>query len=157
MQHLRQTLTLRLPFELVDLNLPFERLMAANARHCRPKQPIEWAFAMSRPERRFANGLLSRKRNLWLFRCNQRHFCGDFIVIDMSSHQPDQRSVWAIELKSGHGLKIGGRLGFQMRNAQAAVDQLADDGIIIGGSEFTTVYGDYGATLDWLRDMQCGR
>jgi hypothetical protein len=82
----KQPLTLRLPFAMVDRHLRLEQILAADpSRSWAQSLPLLAVFALTRPEKRFACQLLQRKRNIWLFRCNQRGFCGDFIAVDMSA------------------------------------------------------------------------
>ena len=105
----KQSLTLRLPFAMVDRHLRLEQILVADpSRSWAQSLPLLAVFALTRPEKRFACLLLQRKRNIWLFRCNQRGFCGDFIAVDMSAELPRQRSVVVIELKVGAGLRFGG-------------------------------------------------
>lgn len=83
-------------------------------------------FEMRTQERAFARSLLARKRNLWLFRCNQRCFCGDFAVVDMSSQNPAARPVFVVELKMGAPLQVGVKPGTQLGNWRAAVAYMAE-------------------------------
>ena len=41
-------------------------------------------YALKSDEKPFLRELLRRKRNVWAFRCDQRRFAGDFVVVDMS-------------------------------------------------------------------------
>ena len=105
----KQPLTLRLPFAMFDRNHRLERILAADrTRSWAQSWPLVEAFSLSRPEKRFARQVLERKRNLWLFRCNQAAFCGDFITVDMSARHPRERTAAVIELKSGARLRLGG-------------------------------------------------
>ena len=89
-----QPLTLRLPFSMADRHLRLEQILTADpSRSWAQSQPLLACFALTRPEKRFARRLLERKRNVWLFRCNQRGFCGDFIAVDMSDGRPEMRPV----------------------------------------------------------------
>ena len=109
-------------------------------------------FALTRPEQRFAHRLLRRKRNVWLFRCNQRGFCGDFIAVDMSADLPRRRSVVVIELKQGAGLRLGGAgAGNQLQGAHKAVAELAETvGLVTNNTPITLACGDGDKVLDWL-------
>ena len=90
----KQPLTLRLPFAMVDRHLRLEQILAADpSRSWAKSLPLLAVFALTRPEKRFACRLMQRKRNIWLFRCNQRGFCGDFIAVDMSADLLRLRSV----------------------------------------------------------------
>tara|TARA_B100000609_G_scaffold116456_1_gene92675 strand:- start:206 stop:574 length:369 start_codon:yes stop_codon:yes gene_type:complete len=83
-------------------------------------------FAFRNDEKRFVKELLSRKKNLWCFRTNQQKFCGDFVIIDMSSPCPKKREVYVLDLKRGARLKSGGGgAGIQFKNARLAVEEIA--------------------------------
>lgn len=103
-------------------------------------------FALSGPETAFARRLLERKRNLWLFRCHQRRFCGDFAVVDMSA-PIGRRTAWVIELKQGAVLRadVG---GIQLQQVEAALQELA--GVIEPVTRYRTVLGGTAAVTDWL-------
>jgi len=138
---------------MTDRHLRLEQILAADrSRSWAQSLPLLACFALSRPEKRFAQHLLERKRNLWLFRCNQRGFCGDFIVVDMSAARLDLRSVVVIELKSSAGLTFGGGgAGIQFRQAQAAVDELAETtGVIAKDAPTMLACGDGEVVLDWI-------
>ena len=149
----QQRLTLRLPFAMTDRHLRLEQVLATErSRSWAQSLPLLACFALSRPEKRFAQRLLERKRNLWLFRCNQRGFCGDFIVVDMSAARPDLRVTVVIELKSGAELTFGGGgAGVQFRQARAAVDELAETTGVIGKDASTMLAcGDGELVLGWI-------
>jgi hypothetical protein len=101
-------------------------------------------FALGGPELDFARELLLRRRNLWLYRTNQRHFCGDFVAIDMSA--PRDRRAYALELKLGAALRhdVG---GVQFAGLDDAIAELAP---VIGAGAVTTAQGDGDAILGWL-------
>jgi hypothetical protein len=83
-------------------------------------------FAFKNDEQRFARVLMEKKSNLWLFRSNQRAFCGDFIVVDVSSPDPARRRAFVVDLKRGARVKVGGGgAGVQLRGAASAVRELA--------------------------------
>ena len=102
-------------------------------------------FEVSPRERAFARAVLTRKRNFWLFRCNQRRYCGDFMLVDMSSPSPSLRRVLAVELKLGAPLQVGARPGRQLANwrlataeigkRHAIIDPACDAELLIGSSE----------------------
>jgi hypothetical protein len=148
-----QPLTLRLPFAMVDRHLRLEQILAADpSRSWAQSQPLVARFALTRPEKQFARRLLERKRNIWLFRCSQRGYCGDFIVVDMSAGRPELRPVVVIELKSGVRPTIGGgAASLQLRKAGAAVAELAKAGNVIAkDTPITLVCGDYQLVLEWI-------
>ena len=146
-------LTMRLPFAMVDQGLNLQQIVAAGGEPWAQGRLLFSAMSMSGPEKRFARGLLTRKRNLWLFRCHQRRFCGDFITVDMSAKKPDHRRVCAIELKRSAELAINGACGIQLRRASEAVRSVGETGIIAQANCFTTVVGDYQAVLSWLLNV----
>ena len=149
-----QPLTLRLPFAMVDRHLRLEQILAADpSRSWAQSLPLLTAFALTQPEKRFACRLLERKRNLWLFRCNQRRFCGDFIAVDMSADLPRRRSVVVIELKSGVGLRFGGAgAGNQLQRVGAAVTELVEtEGVIAKDAPVTLACGDGDEVLEWIK------
>lgn len=106
-------------------------------------------FAMSRREEQFVRALLLKKRNLWIYRCHQQRYCGDFVVIDMSDPNPGNRSVYLIELKARAPLKIGSG-GLQVRNADKAMEVLRGLGRIDRNVRAAILTGDKDAVLSRL-------
>jgi len=102
------------------------------------------AYAFRNDEAVFARELLTRATQMWLFRTNQRRFCGDFVVVDMSSPDPDARRAWVIDLKRGARLKLGGGgAGVQLVNASGALAEIARcTGVLSGTSSAEKVVGD---------------
>jgi len=137
--------TLRLPF-WAAARFRLEQIIVSQLR-C--PWSLGWElremFALGGPEREFARALLGRRRNLWLYRTNQRHFCGDFIAIDMSARR--DRRVHALELKHGEPVRhdVG---GIQFGGLDDAIAELAP---IIGAGAVMTTQGDGDAILQWLR------
>lgn len=79
-------------------------------------------FAFKSDEYFFARELVVHKPNFWVFRCNQKAFCGDFLVVDMSAPKAADRSLWLLDLKEGCPLHDGaGPAGAQMIRAARAV------------------------------------
>jgi len=101
-------------------------------------------FALTGPETEFARELLSRRRNVWLYRTNQRQFCGDFVAIDMSARR--DRRTYALELKLGEALRtdVG---GVQFARLPDALAELA---AVTGNGPVVTVQGDAAAILRWI-------
>ena len=148
-----QPLTLRLPFAMADRYLRLEQILAADtSRSWARCLPLLAAFALSQPERQFAKRLLERKRNVWLFRSNQRQFCGDFIAVDMSAGIARQQPVSVIELKLGAELRFGGGgAGNQLQRAGAAVTEIAViEKVITSDVAVTLICGDGDAILEWI-------
>ncbi|WP_438016836.1 hypothetical protein WMF18_39570 [Sorangium sp. So ce315] len=108
------------------------------------------AFAFKADEDRFARGLMDRRTELWLFRSNQRAYCGDFLAVDMSSPWPARRRSYVIELKRGMPVRVGGgAVGLQLRNAASAVQGLAQQGDVLGDeAAYVTVSGDGTAIVE---------
>lgn len=153
MTNANQPLTLRLPFAMADRHLRLEQILAAvPSRSWKQSLPLLSVFSLSRPEKQFARRLLQTKRNLWLYRCNQRRFCGDFLAVDMSSDLLRLRPVLAIELKSGAELRFGGSgAGNQLQRIDAAVNELVQTECVIGkDSRITLACGDGNQVLNWL-------
>jgi hypothetical protein len=99
------------------------------------------AFAFKNDERAFARELLERRTELWLFRSNQRAFCGDFVAVDMSSPEPSHRRAFVLELKLGERLRVG-RGGVQLRNAADAVRDAGQAGVLGASAGFEVLTGD---------------
>ena len=102
------------------------------------------AFAFKADEHAFARELLSRRTEIWLFRANQRAFCGDFLAVDMSNPRRARRRAYVIELKRGMPVRIGGgAVGLQLQNADRAVKALARERGLLGDeATCVTVSGD---------------
>jgi hypothetical protein len=110
------------------------------------------AFAFKNDERSFARELLERRTELWLFRSNQRAFCGDFVAVDMSSPEPSLRRAFVLELKLGERLRVG-RGGVQLRNAADAVRDAGRGGVLGAGAGFEVLTGDARNLLGYLEEM----
>ncbi len=144
-------LTLRLPFSLMDVGFYFYAAIMKGARvSLREAREIGPAFEVSEPERRFVKTLLQEKRNLWLYRCHQRYFCGDFIVVDMSSNDLDARRVVVLELKERHPVRSGPVGTGQTRFADAALAELVADQVISGASQLQFVVGGSHEMVAWF-------
>ena len=95
----------------------------------RPSSEEIAAFEFKSDERAFALTLLTQKTNLWTYRCNQRRFCGDFLVVDKSGRAS---RIFCIDLKLGKPLKLGGGgAGVQFKNAECAARAVAPEGLEI--------------------------
>ena len=105
---------------------------------------------MSEPEKAFARRLLRTKRNLWLYRCHQRRFCGDFAILDQSGRTPAGRRVLIAELKERKSLDVGVSPGTQLARAQEVVRELVEGGRLTSSSEVLLAIGDSGELYDWL-------
>ncbi|NTX01386.1 MULTISPECIES: hypothetical protein [Myxococcus] len=111
-------------------------------------------YAMKSDEKPFARELLGRKPNLWVFRCDQRRFAGDFVVVDMAEPRPARRQVVVLDLKMGAPLVLGGGgAGVQLTHAQDAVEGVAArKGVIAPGTPYMLATGDKDVILAWLRE-----
>ncbi len=140
--------TLQLPFELCDRFSIHELLVAKPAWTAGAAYRLLEQFEVSGPERRFAITLMRAKTNLWLFRCNQRLFCGDFIVVDMSGAS-GRRRVYVIELKAEEPLKRVG--GVQLARWPEAVAEIArEHGIIEAAVEPELIRGGEDQVLEFF-------
>jgi hypothetical protein len=110
----------------------------------------ESLFALKCDELEFARGLLARRSNLWLYRTSQRAFAGDFVIVDLSHPSPSSRTVVVTELKRGERVRVGAPSSVQLRNATAAVSELAARGIVDAGADVFAITGDARAVLDHL-------
>lgn len=99
-------------------------------------------------ERRFAEELLTRYTQLWLFRADQTLACGDFVVVDMSAPRPCDRRVTAVELKLRSKLRQGGH---QLRHASRALAMLAELGVV-EGADLRRLTGERERLLSVLRE-----
>ncbi|QDE69936.1 hypothetical protein BHS09_24805 [Myxococcus xanthus] len=110
-------------------------------------------YALKSDEKPFVRELLNRKRNLWVFRCDQRRFAGDFVVVDMAEPRPARRRVVVLDLKMGAPLVLGGGgAGMQLTHAQDAVNGVAArKGLIAPGTPYVLATGGKDAMLAYLR------
>lgn len=104
-------------------------------------------FEMRGHERAFVRTVLTRRTNVWLFRCNQRRWCGDFIAVDMSPRSPADRLARVMELKTGAPLVVGGA-HLQLARHREAVDEIATrTGAVGPGAPVELLHGDAAAVL----------
>lgn len=117
-----------------------------------PAALLSERYALKSDEKPFVRELLGRKRNLWVFRCDQRRFAGDFVVVDMAEPRPGRRHVVVLDLKMGAPLVLGGGgAGIQLTRAQDAVDGVAArQGVITPGTPFVLATGDKDVMLAYL-------
>ena len=121
------TYVLRLPKTEMLRPRALERLVARALDGVRADlRRVLSCFAFRADEAVFARELLRRRSQMWLFRSNQRRFCGDFVVVDMSSPVAERRRAWVLDLKMGAPLRVGGGgAGVQLQNAPLAVAEVA--------------------------------
>jgi hypothetical protein len=136
---MRAPSTLRLPFWAAT-RFRLEAILASQALGVRLRE----VFALGGHELAFARALLTRRRNLWLYRTNQRHACGDFVAIDMSA--PRDRRAYALELKSDEPVRLDAG-GVQLAGLDAAIAELRP---VIGAGDVITARGGAAAVLAWL-------
>jgi len=106
-------------------------------------------FMLSSREVRFVRTLQSVKGNLWVWRCRQDAFAGDFVVVDMSPPEPGQRRAIVLELKKD--ALVRPTAGHQMRNAPAVLAEIAArSGAIDASTPWQPLTGDGGALVDVL-------
>ncbi|MBX3264713.1 MAG: hypothetical protein KIS78_27245 [Labilithrix sp.] len=107
-------------------------------------------FAFKCDELAFARALLARRTNLWLYRTSQRAFAGDFIVVDVSSPVAASRPIRVLELKRGAPARVGPPTSVQLRNAPAALRELARTGVVSEDAPVRAITGDAAAILALL-------
>ena len=109
-------------------------------------------FALCDDELGFARALLDKRSQHRLFRSNQRAFCGDFVVVDVSSPEIFRRRAVVLDLKLGAPLRLGGGgAGVQLRNADQAVRELARlSASVADQAPFEVVTGDAGEVLSYF-------
>jgi hypothetical protein len=146
-----EPLTLRLSFDLVDEGFHFHKLLRQELGvSSREASELDSAYAVSEPEKRFVRELLRDKRNVWLYRCHQQRFCGDFIAVDMSSGDPALRPVAVIELKEREPVRTGLEPTGQQRNAPEALAELVAAGVITAQSSIEILVGGSHEVLEWI-------
>jgi len=116
--------------------------LQAGKRRVDPK--LVHAFAFKADERPFARRLLNLHARIWLFRCNQRAFAGDFVAVDMSSANVEKRRAWCLDLKLGAPVKLGGGgAGNAFVELRAAIEEIADElGVLTRDHEVLRATGD---------------
>ncbi|CAM2008885.1 hypothetical protein [Acanthopleuribacter pedis] len=109
-------------------------------------------FAFKSEEGSFARDLVLGKPNFWVFRCNQKAFCGDFLVIDMSPPKVADRPVWLLDLKEGCPVSDGaGSAGAQMIHADRALAAIyAEHGAVEPNQPFEKRVGSAAALLEFF-------
>jgi hypothetical protein len=136
--------TLRLPFSAATRFRLEQLIVEQLACPWSVGRRLREMFELSGPELEFARLLLERRRNFWLYRTNQRHACGDFLVVDMSA--PRDRRAYALELKSGEPVRVGvgGRQFLGLDTALAELDDVIGAGLVV------TAQGDGDAMMRWI-------
>ena len=113
---------------------------------------IDGAFGLCEDERSFVRELLRARPQFWVFRSNQHAFCGDFVLVDMSSPRRERRAVFVLDLKRGAALREGGGgAGVQLTRARAAVDEIAARwSAIAAGACYRLITGDRRGVIAFL-------
>ncbi|MGE0791713.1 MAG: hypothetical protein AB7S26_38920 [Sandaracinaceae bacterium] len=148
----RHLLTLRLPLPSVLRADGFVRRL--RARGGEPTAKLVRAFAFKNDELPFARRLLELHTRIWLFRCNQHAFAGDFVAVDMSCADVEVRRAWCLDLKRGAPVKLGGGgAGNSFVRVEAAIREIAEvHGILTPEHAVRRATGD-GASLLRLFDV----
>jgi hypothetical protein len=95
--------------------------------------------------------MLRERTNVWLFRCNQWRFCGDFVAVIMSARALELRACCPIELKQRAPLRIDGARRVQLANHRAAVAEIAERvRIIAPHTRVIPLLGDPDAVCDFF-------
>ena len=141
---------LRLPFWLADNAFVLSWVFARDPKvSCARAWSYLPRFELSGPEQLFAKSLLRKKRNLWLFRCDQKSYCGDFAVVDMSSPQVEGRKLYVLELKAGAPLRFAGKgAEGQLRNSELVAEHIRELGLAMEITDL--VSGGEEAVLSWF-------
>lgn len=144
-------LVLRVPPAFVRGACSFDQVIARAQLFSRA-----WRYAMCPAEARFARALARRHPALWLYRTDQQALAGDFLVVDMSEPQPARRRLWAVEVKLGAEIRVGGGgASNQLCRVDRAVLALSRLGVVGSyGLEARPVLvcGDGEAVTQWLSD-----
>jgi hypothetical protein len=144
---------IRVPKQEIHRAKTLERILSrCSPGRGRVARSVLAAYAFRNDEGLFARELLTRATQMWLFRSNQRRFCGDFVVVDMSSPIAESRRAWVIDLKRGAPLKLGGGgAGVQLVNAPTVLAEIAHrTGVLSGSPRAEKVTGDRRAVLRHL-------
>ena len=134
---------IRIPHHFARYQDPIKRIL----RHSRRQIPI---FSLRSQELRFCSAVLTEHSNWWVYRCNQKKFIGDFVMVDMSSPHQHLRRAWILELKFGHELEE--KQGFQLRNRDLVVRELMKQNIITQETTITCIHSSGTHLLSYLRD-----
>jgi hypothetical protein len=132
-----------------------DRMRALVARRLRPTPAAcaraFAAFAFKNDERQFALQVLRERPQLWLFRSNQRAYCGDFVIVDMSSPRRERRPAFVVDLKQGAALRAGRGVGMQLAQATRAIAEVARScDAVPAESAFELLCGDASEVLRFL-------
>lgn len=138
----KRLLTLRLPLRAVLRADGFVRRLRARRGNASAK--LVMAFAFKNDELPFARRLLATHSRIWLFRCNQHAFAGDFVAVDMSSRDVAARKAWCLDLKRGAKVLLGGGgAGNAFVRLPAAIREIATvHGVLTPGHAVTCATGD---------------
>lgn len=137
-------LILKIPQAFAAGGLPLERILSRLRCSWAEAWKLREVFLMSPAEKIFVKKLLNRHSNFWVYRCNQKKFCGDFILVDMSAPDSVFRRSFAVELKMGAPLKVGAG-GIQLKNRDQA---LLETGVC--STLHNSLLGDPQKILDYL-------
>lgn len=152
METFDEPVTLHLPSSLLTQGFDLARLMSQDPRW-------NWAegfrllerFDLHDRERAFCRTLFQRHTHLWVFRANQRAFCGDFVLVDMSTPQPARRRAYVVELKAGARLAVddeGAR--HQLAHHPRALGELVAAGVLGPASRICFLWGDPAEVVGFL-------
>lgn len=135
---------LRLPLRAVLTRCGLARYVAhtLRPRACELAEVVA-SYAFCNDERDFARAILERHTQLWVWRSRQSMACGDFVIVDVSSPDVARRHAYALELKQGRPVTHGaGGAGWQLRNVDAALDELIRRGVLGPEPVVTRLAGD---------------
>jgi len=107
-------------------------VLARLALSARERAELRAAFALHPRELSFVRCLVRDHPRFHAFRTHQRSACGDFVLVDMSSHEVDRRRVFAVELKAGGALSESPSV--QLARLDHAMHELWSEGVIGRGA-----------------------
>ncbi len=148
-----EPLILFLPFILTKNGFNLAGLLANDQRYTWSQgYELLEKFALKTHEKTFALTLLRKKRNLWLFRANQRKACGDFLIVDMSAKSKLNRQTYVIELKLRVPLIISSsKVNIQFTAYQEAIQEISSTtGIINPDCQPDLLYGDNQEVIEYF-------
>lgn len=148
----KRPITLKLPRRALARADGFVRLL--RGRRKAVDRRLVAAFAFKNDELPFARRVLEAHGRIWLFRCNQRAFAGDFVAVDMSARDVARRRAWCLDLKLGAPIRLGGGgAGNAFVRVDRAVREIArEHGVLTPSHEIVRATGD-GRALTRLFDV----
>jgi len=138
----KRPLTLKLPRRALSRADGFVRLLRRGRRVV--DRRLVAAFAFKNDELPFARRVLDAHARIWLFRCNQQAFAGDFVAVDMSARDVELRRAWCLDLKLGAPVRLGGGgAGNAFVRLDRAIHEIArEHGVLTPSHDVVRATGD---------------